>query len=72
MTALPDLSSDHIGPLAEVVHEAIWHPHIAGRLTPEEKAQRFAARVRAHRTAGRPEQRVTTVSCWVVDRCLHN
>ncbi|MFH8392185.1 hypothetical protein [Streptomyces sp. NPDC018036] len=54
LTELPGLSADHIGPLANVWHEAAQHPHIAGQFTPVEKAQRFADRVQADRAAGRP------------------
>ncbi len=54
VTELPGLSAEHISPLAGVWHEATWHPHIMGQFTDEEKAQRFAARVQADLTAGRP------------------
>lgn len=54
LTELPGLSVDHIGPLANVWHEATWHPRIVGQFTPEEMAQRFAARVQADQAAGRP------------------
>lgn len=53
-TELPGLSAEHVGPLARVWQEATWHPHVMGQFTPEEKAQRFAARVQADLTAGRP------------------
>ncbi|MEU4086465.1 hypothetical protein [Streptomyces aureus] len=54
MTELPGLSVEHIRPLADVWREASRHPHVAGQFTPEEKAQRFAARVRADQAAGCP------------------
>jgi len=54
LTELPGLSVGHLGPLADVWHEAARHPHIAGQFTPEEQAQRFAARVRIDRAAARP------------------